>query len=481
MQRTAARVWILGLCAGAALLYLLVAFRRPADVDEGYFLAAGAQVERGKRPYLDFLFPQMPGMAWFVGLEGRVLPERTLPMARVPFAILSAASLVLLGLIALDRARQPWDAVAATVLVAGSEILATWAPLVKVHAPTMFLMLAGFLLAVRAEGSRLRVAGFAAAAGIFWAAAFSFRLLVLPAIPIVAIWIAMRGKGAGLAAFLGGLALGLVPLGLLAAADPSAFLTNNLGFHASARGTSLIADLPQKGFTLLSLVASLQAASLLALAAWSAKRAGLRRFWREPEGLALALVVALGAVFLLPSPTFTQYYGILVPFAAIAALPALGSIPWRKAAAAGLLAYVATAPVYAYREIQKWSSPHSFRVDHIREVSDAVSRAAAPDEAVLDFWGTYAWTTSRPPHGTAAGWTSIQYGRAAGDRVALQNRAPGTGLLLAQIRAQSIPVVVWMGLGSLRDRADEVVDALEQNYVRVYDRSGTVVYRRRAE
>ena len=93
-RRTYAR-GLVAVCLVFAILLGIIAALRPADIDEGYFVASAAFVEQGQRPYHDFLFPQMPVMAYLPAAVTNLLPARTLPWARAIFVLFSAGAVAL--------------------------------------------------------------------------------------------------------------------------------------------------------------------------------------------------------------------------------------------------------------------------------------------------------------------------------------------------------------------------------------------------
>ncbi len=479
-RRTYAR-GLVAVCLVFAIILGIIAALRPADIDEGYFVASAAFVEQGQRPYHDFLFPQMPVMAYLPAAVTNLLPARTLPWARAIFVLFSAGAVALFGVLALKLCGDTTIAFLAVILFAGCELIHPWFPTVKPHALVTLLMLAGFFFSLQAEGRTRSIWSWSALSGIAWGLALSTRLLVAPALPLVALWLALRRGTPAVLGFAGGALIGLLPVWVLALPDPALFLFHNLGYHAEARSTSLVADLPQKVYILLSLIASAQAGILFVLAIvgthFEIRGAHLRKWLAGPHALAFALLIVLGGVYILPTPTYTQYYSSLVPFLLILALPALARIPRTPLIWLGVGLYLCAAPVYFYREVTKWSGDPEYSLQSMRTTDEAVESACEKDEALLDFWGYHVWATQRPPYPRAAGWTAIQTGRVLGDRRAREVNAPELGRILADLRARRIPAVVWAGTVALGPRRAEVRAVLDKHYEKVHESKGVVVFR----
>jgi len=128
--------------------------------------------------------------------------------------------------------------------------------------------------------------------------------------------------------------------------------------------------------------------------------------------LALALAAWLGLVSLWPTPTYLQYFSIIVPFLIVAALASLPHVlarfrerfgaaqprALRAAAWLAVIAYLAPAPVDAYRYAYSgadvpgiWGRERAehWTVARVRQVSTTIDRYAKPGELVLSWWPGY--------------------------------------------------------------------------------------------
>jgi hypothetical protein len=169
-----------------------------------------------------------------------------------------------------------------------------------------------------------------AAAGAFLGIAVGTRLTFVPLIiPFVALtWMFRPSEGAGYrgtAIFLGAMSIALLPTIALFAADPHAFLFDNftangalnLRFRQVAKPENVILA---KLLFPLKLILKFPSNLLLLVGfvvfgCWFPLRNGWRPAIRSPEVAAVLLVVPfalLGA--LLPTPSFRQYYCLIVPF-----------------------------------------------------------------------------------------------------------------------------------------------------------------------
>src|SRR5207249_2950075 len=131
---------------------------------------------------------------------------------------------------------------------------------------------------------------------------------------------------------------------------------------------------------------ALGAQFVLLLAASAAALWLLRR--RLP--FAAAVAVSLGIASFLPTPTYVQYFCVVVPYLVLLAVELAARSP--RAALAGLVAYAAAGAVVLVHDVQ--TSPLlKPSIGSVERVSDAVQSRTRPDETVLAGWPGYLFGT----------------------------------------------------------------------------------------
>jgi arabinofuranan 3-O-arabinosyltransferase len=365
---------VVGLQAG--VLVPLSAFRF-ADGDEGVYAYASRLAVHGRLPYRDFFYEQAPLLPYVYGPVGWLSGESWYALRGLSVVFAAAVGLLLFLFV---RERQgAATAFAAVVVYAGSGLVLGYLTLVKTFALSTLLVFAAFVLAERGRW---------VGAGLLVGFAVDTRLLLL-AVAVVFIVAARRR----LLPCLTGFALGLLPSLVLFAISPRAFWFDNVRYHSLKSPNGLVGNAHEKAqtaATLLGLEPTDRALGiqfgLLVLAA------ALAVVWRRHLPLALAIAVALGIVSFLPTPSYVQYFSLLVPFLVV------GAVELRPPPA--LLAVC----VVAFLVPAGWATRHFVSYDpvlrpslgSIRDVASRVDALSEPDERVLSSWpgylvGTHAW------------------------------------------------------------------------------------------
>src|SRR5262249_46084397 len=129
--------------------------------------------------------------------------------------------------------------------------------------------------------------------------------------------------------FFGGLALPALPSVWLLAMDPGACIFNTLGIHAVRSDSGLIGGFGQKLMTIFEALIGgprgdgLQLSMLLFASVWLS---GKRKV-AEPERFAFQLAAVLALICLAPTPSYVQYFCVIVPFLLTGAVCSLGNLP----------------------------------------------------------------------------------------------------------------------------------------------------------
>ena len=343
---------------------------------------ASRLAREGHVPYRDFFYEQMPLLPYVYGGWIAVTGESWYSV-RVLSALLAAAAGTVLYLHVLGRHRSRPLASAALALYALSALVLGYFSIVKTFALASLFLLAALAL-VDGPGRRRWLA-----AGLLVGFAVDTRLVFAAAIPAFAV-VALRRRG--LLRLAGGLAAGLVPSLVLLALSPHAFVFDNLRYHGEKTSHGLVGEPVQKLRTAANLLGlgsadhALGAQFVLLLAASAAALWLLRR--RLP--FAAAVAVSLGIASFLPTPTYVQYFSVVVPYLVL--LAAELAARWRGAILAGIAVYAAAGGVALAHDVQ--TSPllrPSIR--SVERVSDAVEIRTQPGETVLAGWPGYLFGT----------------------------------------------------------------------------------------
>jgi hypothetical protein len=456
--------------------FLLVAALRIVDPDEGWYSFAADRVSRGEVPYRNFFFPQMPLLPlayapWAAVTDGGLGAQRWLS------ALLAIGTVLLVARMAA-RSAGLGGAVAAALLTAGAGLDLLWYPTVKTYALSAFLLVA----AVAAAGRRRGGWGFPAA-GLLAGFAIDTRLLLAVAVPAFVVS-AYRARPRKVGLFAVGLAVGLLPsLGLLAL-YPTQFVFQNLGYHAHRTSAGLVGDPAEKVHTLGNLV-GLGAADhgagaqfvLLAAAAAVLGGIGLRRTGTAPLALAVAVLVSLAC--LTPTPTYVQYFCIVIPLLAAGAVEAFGVIApaaWARWAAAGTIAVFCALGLVSLRDTLAMKEEGASLAD-VSRVTDAIDSRVRPGERVLSSWPGYlAGSRADAVAGTGLGnFTLQEVDRLPASTVEREGllRDADVRRLLAQ---HSVPLVVYRPWAA-SVQATRWIPILERSGYELVSRvSGALIY-----
>src|ERR1017187_258128 len=208
------------LCAVAAILFgglLLYSQTHAFSWDEGFHLLAAQLILAGKRPYLDFCFPQTPLNAYLTAGWMRLFGD-TWRAVHVLQAVWVAGAAFLTADFVRSRFPVPgWrlaGSLAAAVAVGMNSQVVLFGTIGQSYGLCLFLIVAAYRLAVvaveRAGASR------AAAAGFMAGAAAGSSLLTAPVGPVLLVWLYLRNRAgnrwAKIAAFLAGGAISWLPI-----------------------------------------------------------------------------------------------------------------------------------------------------------------------------------------------------------------------------------------------------------------------------
>lgn len=315
---------------------LSYALTRAFAWDEGFHLLAAQLILAGKRPYLDFCFPQTPLNAYLMAGWMRLFGD-TWRAAHVFETFWVAAAAFLTADFVRTRFPVPewrWaGTLAALVAVGMNAQVVIFGTIGQSYGLMLFLVVAAYRLALAAV--ERKGASRAAAAGFMAGAAAGSSLLTAPVAPILAIWLFLCNRSgnrwAKIAAFAGGAVVAWLPIAWLYRQAPAQTIFNIVLYQLKYRHKWNGAVRQDIG-ALSSWVNSAQGLSLALLAAaglwFLIRQSDWPRERRQEIYLSVWLAAGLAAELATAHPTFERYFLVVVPFVvipAVAGLYAVGS------------------------------------------------------------------------------------------------------------------------------------------------------------
>ena len=297
--------------------------------DEGFHLLAAQLILDGKRPYLDFCFPQTPLNAYWNAAWMRVFGQTW----RVPHAVstvLVMAALVLAAHFAYTRLPEArnWRmgaALAVMLCIGLNPMVVEYGPLAQAYAMCLFLLVAAFRLTIRSTDSAS--AWPALGVGLCAGAAAASSLLTATAAPVFLIWMLIYNRAGsrwlkGAAYFVGG-AIPFLPVAWLLKQSPRVVIFNLFEYHLFFRKLYWENATQHDLEVVASWIDSGQALLLILLAAAGLLFIRFRSQWevrlRGEFYLCAWLTAAMGLEMCTAHPTFPRYFLLMVPFVAIPA------------------------------------------------------------------------------------------------------------------------------------------------------------------
>jgi len=293
--------------------------------DEGFHILTAYLIHIGKRPYLDFFFPQTPlnaywNAAWMelFGASWRVV--------HLVAALATVASLLLTAQYVFqlfpDGRWRTTAALAALALFGLHPLLWQFGTISQAYPLCLFLVVASFragTAAVARPGGAM-----SALTGLAAGSAAASSLLTAVAAPVLLIWIWLHNRAGSRwvkgAAFLGGAVVPAVPVLILLAHGPHQVVFDILKYHsiyrrvewpgATAHDLEIVTDWFNSSPSLLLVL-------LAAMGLYAIRKNGFDDFRRSEFRLCLWLVLAITAQNVCAHPTFAQYFIFLIPFLTI--------------------------------------------------------------------------------------------------------------------------------------------------------------------
>ncbi|HTS26408.1 MAG TPA: hypothetical protein VMH81_11080 [Bryobacteraceae bacterium] len=290
--------------------------------DEGFHLLAAQLIHRGRRPYLDFCFPQTPLNAYWTAGWMRLIGESWRAVHALAAAATAGTILVAADFIRTRFPDPQWrtPGAATTALVLGWNVaIIEFGTIGQPYAFCLLLLVCAFraaVVAVERQGL-LRIA----LAGLLAGAAAASSLLTAASVPVLLIWILYHAPGkrwAGCSSFAGGAAIPWLPVVWLFSRAPRIVFFNLVQYQLLYRRTNWEDATPHDLEVLTSWWNSPTALLLGVLAItglWCiAKRSGWKASSRSGFYLCGWLALGIGVEVGTTHPTFPSYWVLVTPF-----------------------------------------------------------------------------------------------------------------------------------------------------------------------
>ena len=415
LERSRAAWIIAAIFIFQCLIFVPVATVRPIDGDEGFYLLAAKLVFQGKQPYTDFFYPQMPLLPYVYGLW-MWLFGFSWYAARLLSALLAVGTGLLLYKYVVSLTSKRRLGLLAVSLYALCAVLLGWYTVAKTYSLSVFLLMSAVVLLPGKSDSHRELRYILS--GLLLGLAIDTRLFFLAVVPVFLL-VLRRNEESKPEAYIKsqgwlllGVLIGLLPNLWFLAVSPDTYIFSNIGYHAMRTGGGLLGFLEQKLLIILELIGAWKAwghVSLQLPILLFANCYYLLLAWRLGKRLSFAFYVAavLCAISLLATPTFVQYFCVVVPFLIVNSLLV---IHWLDEAVCGstaraslgllgvlvVVAYVLVAPV----GVEQFLAPPSpdpltgegggeWDIETNRIIAAHIDACTDPGEPVMTWWPGY--------------------------------------------------------------------------------------------
>ena len=403
-------LWLVAVVAGLSVGLLVLSQTLAATADEGFHLLAAHLISVGKRPYLDFVFPQTPLNVYLNSGWMRIFGE-SWHSAHVLAVLETTGAIFLTAEFALSRFPvRSWrlpGAIAVALLVGLNVLVIDFGTIAQAYAACLLFTVGAFRLTV----ASIERKGFllAALAGLLAGAAAASSLLTASACWVLVVWLFLynrMGSRIGKSCtFIAGAAIPFVPVLWLFAHGPQQVWFNVIRYHLVYRLASWPGATGHDLEVLTSWINASQDLFFIFLAIAGLLFLMTKREWEPARRgefyLCLGLAVAMGVQNAFAHPTFRQYFVVVVPFVAMLANLGLYSIVSRFGFAekpirpllilAVLLCLQAGRSVYDEKHLFDW---HGYE-----RIAKKIEETTPPGATLLADEQVYFLTHRLPPSG----------------------------------------------------------------------------------
>lgn len=400
----------LGLAALAGAALVFYSQTRAFAWDEGFHLLAAQMIGRGRRPYLDFCFPQTPLNAYWNAAWMRLCGDTWHTAHAVAATMTALATLLVAGYLWRRFPEPHWrgaTAACAVCLVGANTVVFQFGTIGQAYGLCLLLMVAAFRCTVGAVDRAEWL--LPAAAGFLSCAAADSSLLTAPVAPVLLIWMFVCNRAgsrwAKAGAFAAGGALAFAPLAWLFAQGPHRTVFNVFEYNLSYRKVNWSGAVAHNIGEWTAWIDSPQALMLGLLAVAGLAFIWKRALWDLPRRLefylcgwlALALMIHISTAV----PTFTRYYLLAVPFLAILACAGLYAVAVRISAPDRPLWPVLIVSAISCLCLGRalFNGRDSYTWSDVEQVAAKVKEVTPPRAVLFADEPTYFVTRHAPPSG----------------------------------------------------------------------------------
>lgn len=341
--------------------------------DEGFHLVAAQLINLGKKPYIDFCFPQTLLNTYFNAAVLRAFGNSW----RVPHifdALFVAGAVFLTGEFVWRRYPiRSWRLAAAVLAICFlglNVVVFQFGVVAQAYGMGMFLVVAAFRFAVHAI--EVRSSWPALFAGLCAGAAAGSTLLTAAVLPVLLVWMLIENRAGSRSAkaivFVPASIIPFIPEILLFVQAPRQTFFNVVQYQALFRrvnwGDANSHDVDVLTDWLASAQPLLMALLAIGAVAFIRKRSGWTRQERVPFYLAAWLSLVLGVYIAAAHPTFGRYFVFVIPFvsmlasigfyAAASRLFSPDRFGWPLAILVALIALTLGKALFADRDATNW-------------------------------------------------------------------------------------------------------------------------------
>lgn len=418
-----------------ALLFMalsLLALNRLVAADEGFYLMAAKLVSTGQHPYIDFFYPQMPFLPYVYSLWSLLFDHNWYTYRLLTALLSSGLGTILFVLLWNNLGKTP--AIFGTALLLSNGLFLGWFSVCKTYSLEAIFFLAAVSLIFNPKSTKN-----AFAAGLLLGLAIDVRLFYLALTPVFLMYMLWKRahQKACLAFCAGGLIAALPHLYYLLF-DLESYWFSNIGYHLNRsyrppeedEQERFLAFLSLTGLTKSPALDGVQFPSLL----YSCLIASLIALYKNKKEFVFisVIVLTLGGVYLIPTPTHLQYFATLVPYLVIGATFLFSSL-YRTNSILGTtyalcMLCISILPLNdivtrftrtgeGVKAIGE-NTIESFSIPAIQEVSKKIDQYINPDDIVLAQWPGFLLESKARPYPGAEN----QFWVRAGSRLSEEQR-----------------------------------------------------------
>lgn len=367
------RAWLWGIVLLIAAGLVLYSQTLCFVWDEGFHLLAAQLIIRGRKPYLDFCFPQTPLNAYWNAAWMRLFGENW-RVTHYVAALEVAGAVFLTAQYVVSRFPAPrWRtacAILAALFVGLNIVTVEFGTSAQAYGLGLLLCVAAFRCAIPAVRRTGPAASFGA--GLAAGTGAASTLLTAPVAPVLFIWMLVHTesrRAAKAIAFVVGLLLPFAPVFWLFAQGPRRVFFNVVEYQALFRRANWTGAVEHDLAVFSGWLDSTQILLLGLLAAAGALFLTKKQEWTREQRAEFALAGWLAAALVVyistAHPTFERYYIFALPFLAVLATAGLCHMGPRLSGRAGpswpallvcvLVTLALGKDLYSDRENAHWS------------------------------------------------------------------------------------------------------------------------------